>query len=373
MFVCNEEFPTALERVLLASDGSGGAGAGVGRHRNGALSEWPFEEDGVPSEWPFEEDGVENLKLEIEPVLVESVCQVSMDRVKPAARKKRLRIVFTYDPVAGVVQTDEHRLKQILASLLINAVALAPEDGTVGLEVMGDAKQEAVHFTVWDTGVGLSEEELERLFEPFAGSQDGQSHYDGVGLGLTLVRYLADRLGGGVSAQSKAGEGSRFTVSLPWQPESEDQDLEETDAWVVDHTSERAVDRRQPAPVVLVAEDNEYTSETISDYLQAKGYQVILARDGVEAIAQTRREHPDVVLMDIQMPVLDGLQAIRCIRADDDVGEVPIIALTALALSGDRERCMTAGANAHMSKPVGMKNVIEVIETHLRRGGDSDI
>ena len=107
--------------------------------------------------------------------------------------------------------------------------------------------------------------------------------------------------------------------------------------------------------------------------MQAKGYQVILARDGVEAIAQTRREHPDVILMDIQMPVLDGLQAIRCIRADDDVGEVPIIALTALALSGDRERCMAAGANAHMSKPVGMKNVIEVIETHLRRGGDSEI
>jgi len=116
--------------------------------------------------------------------------------------------------VAGVVQTDEHRLKQILASLLINAVALAPEDGTVGLEVMGDAKQDAVHFTVWDTGVGLAEEELERLFEPFAGSKDGQSHrYEDVGLGLTLVRYLADRLGGGVSAQSKAGEGSRFTVS----------------------------------------------------------------------------------------------------------------------------------------------------------------
>ena len=238
---------------------------------------------------------------------------------------------------------------------------------------MGDAKQEAVHFTVWDTGVGLSEEELGRLFQPFVGSKDGDSNgYEDVGLGLTLVRYLADRHGGGVSAQSQAGEGSRFTVSLPWRPGNEDLDSGDTVAWVIDRASDLATSRHQSAPVVLVAEDNEYSVDTISDYLQARGYRVIIARDGVEAIAQTRREHPDVVLMDIQMPVLDGLQAIRCIRADDDVGEVPIIALTALALPGDRERCLAAGANVHMSKPVSMRNVVEAIETHLRRGGDSD-
>ena len=339
MSVCSDRPPTPRERIPLDGEGCDFAGAGAG-----------------------------SLQLEIEPVSVESVCQASMDRVKPAARQKRLRLVFTYDPAVGAVQADERRLEQILANLLCNGIRLAPEGGTVGLEVMGDAEQEAVHFTVWDTGAGLSEEELGRLFQPFVGSKDGDSQgYEDVGLGLTLVRYLADRHGGGVSAQSQAGEGSRFTVSLPWRPENEDLDSGDTVAWVIDRASELTTSRHQSAPVVLVAEDNEYSVDTISDFLQAKGYRVIIARDGVEAIAQTRREHPDVVLMDIQMPVLDGLQAIRCIRADDDVGEVPIIALTALALPGDRERCLAAGANAHMSKPVSMKSVVQAIETHLRR------
>ena len=130
---------------------------------------------------------------------------------------------------------------------------------------------------------------------------------------------------------------------------------------------EPVMDTCHPSAVVLVAEDNDYTLDTVSDYLEAKGYEVVVARNGEEAIARAREERPDVILMDVQMPVMDGEEAIRHIRADADLVGIPIIALTALALPDDRDRCLEAGATVHLSKPIGMKKVVQVIEEQLGR------
>jgi CheY-like chemotaxis protein len=125
----------------------------------------------------------------------------------------------------------------------------------------------------------------------------------------------------------------------------------------------------------LLAEDNEDNINTLLDYLQVKGYRVIVARNGHEAIERAREKRPDVILMDIQMPGMDGLEATRHIRADADtstglgtgMAAVPIIALTALAMPGDRERCLEAGANEYLSKPVSLRGLVKVIETQLNR------
>jgi CheY-like chemotaxis protein len=114
-----------------------------------------------------------------------------------------------------------------------------------------------------------------------------------------------------------------------------------------------------------LAEDNEHNISTLSNYLLAKGYRLLVARDGSEAVARTREESPDLVLMDIQMPGMDGLEATRHIRAGENSSAVPIVALTALTMPGDRERCITAGANEYMSKPVSLKRLIKVIEQQL--------
>jgi CheY-like chemotaxis protein len=111
----------------------------------------------------------------------------------------------------------------------------------------------------------------------------------------------------------------------------------------------------------LLAEDNESNITTMCDYLQVKGYRLVVARNGIEAVDVARQEHPDLILMDIQMPKLDGLEATREIRRDPDFAAVPIIALTALAMAGDRERCLAAGTNEYMSKPVSLKKLHEVI------------
>ena len=115
-------------------------------------------------------------------------------------------------------------------------------------------------------------------------------------------------------------------------------------------------------PLILLAEDNEYNIICMCDFLQAKGYRVVIARNGAEAVDLTRQKHPDLIVMDIQMPKLDGLEATREIRKDPDFAGVPIIALTALAMAGDRERCLAAGMNDYMSKPVSLRKLHQAIE-----------
>jgi CheY-like chemotaxis protein len=125
--------------------------------------------------------------------------------------------------------------------------------------------------------------------------------------------------------------------------------------------------RAIPLPVVLLAEDNEANITLISDYLGTRGYQVFVARNGAEAIAQAREIRPAIVLMDIQMPGMDGLEATRRIRTIHDLVDLPIIALTALAMPGDRERCLAAGANDYLSKPVSLRGLVILIENNLRQ------
>jgi CheY-like chemotaxis protein len=174
--------------------------------------------------------------------------------------------------------------------------------------------------------------------------------------------------GGGVSLQSDGvpGKGSRFTVSLPWREATEvDEPSAEQRVIPGRPTESTEVPPTDQGPLILLAEDHESNIETIADYLQAKGYRLTVARDGVEAIERTRQERPDLILMDIQMPHMDGLEAIRRLRTEEGQTEVPIIALTALAMPGDCERCLEAGASEYLSKPVSMRQLVRTIQAQL--------
>ena len=324
--------------------------------------------------------GAGKLNLEIRPVPVESVCETSLEIVRPAAQKKRLKIVSTYDSAVEMVEADERRLKQILVNLLGNGIKFAREGGEVGLEVIGDVERGTVHFTVWDTGVGISEDDMGQLFEPFVQLDSGLARrYEGMGLGLALVRYLTEMHGGSVAVESEVGKGSRFTVSLPWAggqglPAVTDVDIDEEvpSEWhspksngVLRESGGRVEAICEHSSVVLLAEDNETNLSAVSDYLATRGYQVLVARNGFEALGRAREERPDVVLMDIQMPVMDGLEATRRLRADVELRDVPIIALTALVMPGDRERCLEAGVNQYLSKPVSPSDLVQAIEVEL--------
>jgi len=156
------------------------------------------------------------LELETGLVPVKDVCRASLGLVKQAAQKKGLRVFFSQDDGVTRIQADQHRLQQVLVNLLGNAVKFTPEGGKIGLEVAGDLEQDVVHFTVWDTGIGIAEDQIAHLFQPFV-QLDGTlaRRYSGTGLGLALVHRLTEMHGGAVSVESEVGRGSRFTVTLP--------------------------------------------------------------------------------------------------------------------------------------------------------------
>jgi signal transduction histidine kinase len=158
------------------------------------------------------------LELYVSPTSVEATCRAALRLIAGAAQDKGLKVSLTLDDTEMVLQADEQRLRQILLGLLSNAVKFTPKGGAIGLDVVGDAGQNLVHFSVWDTGIGISQRDMARLFQPFEQLDGGLSRrYPGAGLGLALVSCLTEMHNGRVSVQSQVGQGSRFTVSLPWR------------------------------------------------------------------------------------------------------------------------------------------------------------
>lgn len=306
------------------------------------------------------------VELLISTVSVQAVCEASLRLVKQTAHKKQLKIFSRLDEQI-TLKADERRLKQMLVNLLSNAVKFTPMGGQVGLEVNRDPSEEAIHFTIWDTGIGIAQEDMQRLFKPFIQLDSRLSRqYPGTGLGLVLVYRLTRLHGGSISVQSEPGHGSRFTISLPWHKTSEDSEEEETPYKPAPPSlTQLNLITSKTAPRLLLAEDNEANINTLSRYLSAKGYHLIIARDGQEAIDRAREIHPEVILMDVQMPGLDGLEAIRRLRRDPAFAKTVIVALTALAMPGDRERCLREGANEYLSKPVGLKTLVQTLEAQL--------
>ena len=305
------------------------------------------------------------------------LCHACLRMITQIAQAKRVSITYDIDMRVETMRADERRLKQILVNLLSNAVKFTPEGGAVGLEVRGDGEWQAVTFTVWDTGIGIAADDLPKLFEPFV-QVDSQlaRAYEGTGLGLALVLQLTQAHGGSVSVESTPGQGSRFSVTLPWIAEGRqaddtpaaaaaDQPLPEPDPPPVT-TGPGNLTRARPR--ILLAEDNEANIDTLRDHLLAKGYDITVARNGSEAVVRAQEERPDVILMDIQMPGMDGLEAIRRLRAEPAMRAIPILALTALAMPGDRERCLSAGADDYLSKPVSLRLLQQTIDAHLQRG-----
>ena len=452
---------------------------------------------------------VEAGKLDVEIVAIplESVCQASLRLIKQNAHKKRLKVHFSYDNSVTTINADERRTKQILVNLLSNAVKFTPEGGEIGLDVIGDPENRLVNIVVWDTGIGIAEEDMGRLFEPFVQLDSRLAReYAGTGLGLSLVSRMMALHNGSVSVESVVGEGSRFTISFPWQgpdahlaqppadipyfPELRQALLVEDsptavekmvrylrelgiDALTVTNGREAIAQARQMRPDfimldimlpdmpgwevitalkedgrtaaipiivvsvlddqeqaaaagaaacllkpvsrpqlyqalrqfsveqgegtngtmqddltempvlvenreesggtavsethsrILLAEDNQANITTFTSYLVVKGFEVTVAHDGLEAVALTKSDQPDLIVMDIQMPNMNGLDAIRAIRADETISDIPIIAVTALAMAGDEEACLAAGANAYLSKPVRLGELVETINRQL--------
>jgi CheY-like chemotaxis protein len=199
-------------------------------------------------------------------------------------------------------------------------------------------------------------------------------------LGLNLVREIVELHGGRVDVSSKVGIGSRFAFDLlcgnlpfvfplPAEPSASIDVVPQPSVDSSAIAPQPELSSGEPSlrkqPLIAIADDDQANIDTVSDYLKAKGYDIIVAKNGREAIDQTKLHRPDAILMDVQMPVLNGLAAIQELRCEPEFAQLPIIALTALAMQGDRERCLAAGATEYMTKPVTLRVLAATIQESI--------
>jgi signal transduction histidine kinase/CheY-like chemotaxis protein len=313
---------------------------------------------------------IEAGKLDLDPTgfaLSELIAE-SCALLLPSARQKGVAVEVEADPqLPGWLHGDAGRLRQVLINLLSNAVKFTSA-GRVTVRVSATATSAnayLVHIEVADTGIGISKETLARLFQPFTQADNTTARrYGGTGLGLTISAQLIGMMGGTVGAKSTPGEGSTFwfEVELPLA------DLRETASHVPDGF--RAIGERDSAgqltdaaPLVLVAEDNPVNQMLAGRLLDKCGYRSEVVSNGREAIAATERTSYAAVVMDCQMPEMDGYEATRAIRIREGTSSthVPIIATTAHSMSGDREKCLEAGMDEYLSKPIRVRELRDVL------------
>ncbi len=288
-------------------------------------------------------------RFALEPTLAEC-----LSSIEPQARAKGLDVRFEPDGLAGVhLATDRSKLKQILANLLSNALRYT-EHGHIRL--YGHRDGERMRISVEDTGVGIAPEDHARVFDEFATLGQGRRESGGTGLGLAICRRLAALLGGEFILDSTPGRGSTFTLSLPA-------------SILVDAPTDHDMPTLSITPAsgpILVAEDHEPSRRALARVLRGLGYRVLEAEDGRAAVEMALGERPFVVLMDVNMPGMDGIEAVRTLRADPRTRDLPIFALTGDVTIVNRRRIGDAGVDGYLEKPVSW----EQIEQALARVSD---
>lgn len=262
---------------------------------------------------------------------------------------------------------DVQKTRQMLMNILNNACKFTPEGGCVTLayhNVMRDAKAHTAtdQIVISDTGCGMSEEFMKRLFTPFEQERNAYTGpIQGTGLGLAISRNIAREMGGDITATSKLGEGSTFTITVPYSFRVVDKAEDEGVA-----AEKTAVDDLLTGRHILLAEDNPLNATIATKVLENEGMSVLVKDDGeqaVEAFSSSPSGTFDAILMDVRMPKMNGLQAARTIRAmkRDDATDIPIIAMTANAFDEDRQASMAAGMDAHLSKPIEPKELFSTL------------
>ena len=290
---------------------------------------------------------------------VEVIVQSVVATLGATARQSSARIEAAFgEGLPQLVLGDQHRIQQVLTNLAGNALKFAP-GGLVRVEVErgpDHAGEAALTFRVVDDGIGIEPSELDRLFEAFTQADSSVSrHYGGTGLGLTISRLLVEGMGGQLAARSTPGEGSTFEFTLSFQ-------LAKSDPAEASPATAAALPATGPMRV-LVAEDNLVNQRVARGMLEILGHEVRVVSNGMEAVEAARGGGIDLILMDVNMPVLDGLEATRRIReaAGPEQG-LPIVALTANAIEGDQQVCLDAGMDHYLPKPFAKDELAGAIQ-----------
>ena len=326
--------------------------------------------------------------LNLEPVSVHELCNTCLKMIQPRVDRKKLGLSLEVNYGMSEILLDERRVRQILVNLLSNAIKFTPEGGQIKLSgkmklgdrIEGDYRPDSATIDptttylcleVKDSGIGIPQEKWHLLFQPFQQVESSLSRrHEGSGLGLLLSKRLAELHGGTISLQSSVGEGSTFRV---WLPPTEIRSPSENADFSIESRSDRDRDRDIDPDFngkrILIVEDQPANQMLMTEYLESLGYFIELISDGqimldtIQSNLITEKMLPDLILMDIQLPHVDGFELIRQIKAHPLWQRVPTIAVTALAMRGDRDLCIAAGAETYLSKPFNLTELSSSIQS----------
>jgi CheY-like chemotaxis protein len=293
------------------------------------------------------------------------------DCIKTHQRKAQENTVALLSEVSADVPQeitgDPLRIRQILANLIGNAVKFT-EHGSVAVRIDGQfsrGSEFTLRITVQDSGTGIPADKLLSIFDKFTQADGSVSRkYGGTGLGLAITRKLVELHRGEINVSSELGRGTAFTVTLPC--EARPGASGNPGALAAPASAAPRTGVPDDAVRILVVEDNQVNQKVVTAVLRKRGFYIELANDGQEALHKLQNSDAfDLVLMDVQMPVLDGLEATRLIRKEPRWKQLPIVAMTAHAMNGDKERCLEAGMSGYISKPVHPSLLLSTVDEFL--------
>ena len=302
------------------------------------------------------------LELSLSPVDLRMLSTECVHTITPFAEKKGIDLSCTVPSDPLVARVDPLRFRQILTNLLSNACKFSPSGAKAGLRLEADSAGDKIRVVVWDEGPGIAPEECEKLFQPFVQLDNRLAReHEGTGLGLALSRQLAEQHGGCILLKSELGKGAIFTFELPWIKVDE-----ETSTSIEVASATGAISRLDTRKrSILLVEDNEDLRQTVQEYLEAAGWVVSVASGGFQALESFADEPSDIVLMDIQMPGMDGLESIRRLRSLPGGDAPKIVAMSGLAFPEDIARSKSAGADMHLPKPVRLGQLVRLLDSMI--------
>jgi signal transduction histidine kinase len=289
------------------------------------------------------------MDLVLEEFPVDSSIREVITVVKSLAGRKNIELSISTEPDDLVIYADKSKLKQVIYNLLSNAIKFTPEGGSVAVATKVREQAGDMLVTVTDTGVGIPAEHLDKIWGEFYMVQGEHQKQKGTGLGLALVRKLVELHGGQIDVFSEEGRGSTFSFTMPLQAGAAQGE-------------QQALSR-----LILLVDDNPSNLELTRMILTGGGYRVEVATDGQEGLLKAKELKPSLILMDIQLPGMDGLTATRALKSDPDTAAIKVVALTANAMKGTREEALQAGCIGYITKPIDVKRFVRDITEFLRQ------
>lgn len=293
----------------------------------------------------------------------------TIDALETNLSNKKLLLELDLDRnLPNIVMVDQAKLRQIIVNLLSNAIKFTPQGGiklTVKTETSLN-RDTWLFVSMADTGIGIPPNKIGSIFDYFTqGDNSSTRQFSGNGLGLYICQKLIETMGGKIWVKSQEGMGSTFSFKIPVEIRV-DQNQPELSAQVVAMLEEDVFNSGFTPVSVLLVEDNDLNQKLVTQMLLSYGFEVITANNGLECLSVLQRKNIDIVLMDMQMPVMDGYETARLIRKNPSWQQLPIIAITANSLSTDRQKCLDCGCSSYLAKPFKSETLIREIKSYLK-------